>query len=339
MRLNRRTLLSGAIAGAPTLTTRRADAQSSPWTLLDDAGGPAARWDHVLLAAPDHQRLYLFGGRDGNGAALADLWAYDLTTKDWRQVEAPGPASRFGMAAAVTPDGRGFLLFGGQSQDLFYNDLWAFDFESEAWTLLDDGSSTAPSPRYGLGGDFDASGRFLISHGFTFEGRFDDTWALDPLSASWLDVSPAPESRPLRRCLHEVWATGDKSQLLLYAGCSSGYGPCPQGDLWSFDTASGRWTAISPQAVPAARSNPAVSSSSLGSLLVGGLTESGPTADVWRGEFVGNQFTWEELASASNIIPARSSHDMAARGSDVYVFGGLGHEGALSDLWRLSLDQ
>lgn len=339
MRLNRRSILTGTIGAMSALALGRVSAQASPWTLLDEASGPVARWDHVLLADAARQQLYVFGGRDGNGTALADLWKFDLATASWSLIDVPGPAPRFGMAAAVTPDGAGFFSFGGESNDLFFNDLWTFDFARGAWTLLDDGLGAAPSPRYGLGGDFDAAGRLVISHGFTFEGRFDDTWAYDAAAGGWIDISPPAETRPLRRCLHEVWAVEGRDRLLLYAGCSSGYGPCPQGDLWSFDVAADRWTQLSQDIAPAPRSNPAVSAADEEILLVGGLTEAGPTADVWVGELSDEGFVWNEIAGASHVIPPRSSHDMAAIDSDWFVFGGLGAGGALADLWRYAPDR
>ena len=334
MRLNRRALLTGAVGVTTVSLVRPASAQQTGWTLLDEASGPAARWDHALLADRARNRLYLFGGRDGNGAALADCWVFDIAAGGWSPIDAPGPSARFGVAAAAQPDDSGFLVFGGQSQDDFFSDLWAFDFATGAWTMLDDGAGIAPSPRYGLGGDFDAGGRFVISHGFTFEGRFDDTWAFDSAAGSWTDISPPSEMRPLRRCLHEIWAVEERERLLLYAGCSSGYGPCPQGDLWSFDTAANTWTQFAPEAAPAARSNPAVSGGGDVILLVGGLTEAGPTSDVWIGEASGENFAWREVAEASNVIPIRSSHDMVTIGADYFVFGGLGLNGVLADLWR-----
>jgi hypothetical protein len=338
MRLNRRTLLKGAVGVSATSLVRPAAAQPAPWTLIDEAGGPAARWDHALLADSKRNQLYLFGGRDGNGAAFGDLWSFDIESNGWSPVETAGPSPRFGVAAATTPDGSGFLLFGGETVDIFFNDTWAFDFESRTWTLLNDGASVAPSPRYGLGGDFDSSGRFVISHGFTFEGRFDDTWAFDSVENAWIDVTPL-ESRPLPRCLHEVNSIDGGDRLLLYAGCSSGYGPCPQGDLWVFDVASSTWTQLAPELVPAPRSNPAVSTYGTEVLLVGGLTELGPTADVWRGAVDGQGFVWSEVADASNVIPARSSHDLARIESSYFVFGGLGVNGVLADLWRYAPEQ
>ena len=330
MHLNRRTLLGLALSAPVLRPLTSASAQDTGWTLLDDSSGPIARWDHVLLADPASNRLFLFGGRDGNGTALADFWVYDLESAQW--TELPGaPAARFGSAASTLLDGSGFLLFGGQA-DVFFNDLWAFDFGTQAWTLLDDGATTAPSPRYGLAGAFDADGRYIVSHGFTFDGRFDDTWAWGD-AGGWVDISPAPESRRLRRCLHELQAI-DGDHLILYAGCSSGYGPCPQGDLWLFTPATDTWIELSPAVVPAPRTNPALSVSGDSVLLVGGSTPDGPAADVWTGAFDGADFTWAPVDEASGVIPGRSSHDMAIIDGTFYLFGGLGIDGALADLWQ-----
>src|SRR5688500_3940209 len=121
MRLNRRTLLTGAASVTAASLVRTAAAQQTAWTLLDDAGGPAARWDHALLADSKQNQLYLFGGREGNGAAFGDLWSFDIESNGWCPVETAGPSPRFGVAAAVTPDGSGFLLFGGETVDVFFN--------------------------------------------------------------------------------------------------------------------------------------------------------------------------------------------------------------------------
>jgi hypothetical protein len=334
MPLTRRSLLSLTAGIAAIPLVRGASAQEQPWSLLDDASGPAGRWDHALLADSSGSRLFVFGGRDRNGAALNDLWSFDLTSTSWNAIDHSGPAPRFGVAAATLPDASGFLLFGGQSESVFYNDLWHYDFDSSAWKLLDDGAAAAPSARYGLGGDFDASGRFIVSHGFTFDGRFDDTWAFDPSQNVWLDISPVAETRPLRRCLHEVLSIDDGARLLLYAGCSSGYGPCPQGDLWLFETATGMWTQLAPDVTPAARSNPALTRDENGVLLIGGLTEFGAAADVWHGSLEGDTMDWSEATAASNVIAPRSSHDLVTIGSEHYLFGGLGVNGVLADLWR-----
>src|SRR5258707_2423447 len=135
----------------------------------------------------------------------------------------------------------------------FFGDAWAFDIQTNRWAQLG-GNSSGPMPRYGLSAVYDAKrDRIVLSHGFTSEqGRFDDTWAFELASNSWRDISAAG-ARPLRRCLHHAVYVPQSDQMLLYGGCSSGFGPCPQGDLWSFDLAKNQWTEITSNPRPAPR--------------------------------------------------------------------------------------
>lgn len=342
--LTRRAFLAGAAgalaASAPVYRVAAAQENTPQWEpLVVDGSGPPPRWDHLLAADEAGEQLILFGGRDGAGASFNDTWRFDLATGAWTQLDTSGPAPRFGVAGGVDAVNRRLYLFGGEDGATFYNDAWRFDLDARSWRQLDDGSGIAPSPRYGLGGVVDPSGNLIISHGFTFEGRFDDTWAFDPRERAWADISPAPETRPLRRCLQEqVWDT-QSNRMLLYGGCSSGYGPCPQGDLWSFDPTADRWANITPAAGPAPRSNPAMVWDPLQeqAVLFGGLTEAGYAADLWAGRFDGDAFVWTEQ-TAGGLGPApRASHDAVQVGNAIYLFGGTSAEGTYNDLWRLSL--
>ncbi|MCC6791362.1 MAG: hypothetical protein IT336_06750 [Thermomicrobiales bacterium] len=341
--VNRRVVLAAALglaASAALPSIRAAKAAESAWRLLPGEG-PAARWDHTLTADNESKQLLLFGGRDANGAAFADTWIYDLTERSWKQVDSAGPQPRFGQAVATDQAGRRMLLFGGQSADTFYNDTWSFDVATESWTLLHDGGGPAPSPRYGLAAVLDDAGRFIVSHGFTFEGRFDDTWAFDPESSTWTELSPAPgAARPLKRCLHEMAWDASSNTMLLYGGCSSGFGPCPQGDLWRFDPATGSWTELTPASGPSARSNPALFFDDRAdrALLVGGLSEAGYVNDTWDGRAAGDGFAWSPLVATGDGPSPRASHDIVLTRGDLYLFGGSGTAGITADLWKLSLE-
>lgn len=342
LRLSRRSFAT-AIAVSAAMRVPASEvimAQDPPlpaWEQLA-AGQPAppARWDHVLAADEAGNRLILFGGRDTTGTALDDTWAFDLGSGAWTQLATAGPQPRFGVAAAVDSTARTLYVFGGQYGDIFYNDTWAFDLATDAWTQLHDGTNVAPSPRYGLGAVVDNAGRLLISHGFTFEGRFDDTWACDPASRSWTDITPTDGVRPLNRCLHEqVWSP-ESDAMILYGGCSSGFGPCPQGDTWVYDAASGTWREVTPATGPDARSNPGlVLTAGEEMILFGGLTAAGYANDAWSGSFQDGVLAWRSLDTATPSPGPRASHDMAVLGSRVYLFGGLGDAGALDDLWVL----
>ena len=327
-------ILAGLITSLPEIVT--AQAESPAWSGIA-ASGPAARWDHTLAADPASGRLVLFGGRDGNGAPFGDTWVYTAADGAWTAVEGSAPSPRFGQGVTVDAAGRALYLFGGQADGAtFFNDTWRFDLDALTWSEIPTGD-VRPAPRYGTSAVLTGDGAILVSHGFTFEGRFDDTWSLDPATGTWTDVSPAAETRPLRRCLHEaVWdAAGQR--MLLYGGCSSGFGPCPQGDLWAFDPTARTWTELTPTAGPAARSNPALIRDDASGVvrLVDGLTEAGYAADLWTLELTGDAPVWSETAQASVAPEPRASHDAAILDGDVYLFGGYGNGGPLADFWRL----
>ncbi len=344
-RLTRRTFALGSTLVLATPLIKRSIAPQSAlaatpaWQqLAADKPGPATRFDHTLSADDEAKQLVVFGGRDANYAALNDTWVFDLDARTWTQIDGDGPAPRFGQAVAVDPATRRLYLFGGQNQDTFFNDTWQFDLNEHRWEQLDGGEGTAPSPRYGLSAVLDPGGHLFVSHGFTFEGRFDDTWSFDVAENTWTDASPTAGERPLKRCLHEMVWMPTAEQILLYGGCSSGFGPCPQGDLWSYLPTTQTWTNITPADGPAARSNPALvwDSRTDRAYLFGGLTDAGHSADLWTGTLDTENFTWSPLETSATPA-ARASHDTAISAGYLYLFGGTSNTGTFNDLWRLKL--
>jgi hypothetical protein len=343
--ISRRTFVAG-VAGMGLWagsSRRRASATEPPakWQLLDSGVAPPARWDHTLAADRGTKQLILYGGRDASGASFDDTWLYDLVDHEWRQLDIEGPAPRFGQAVAVNQSSGKMILFGGQSSDTFFNDTWTFDFATETWTQTEIQGEAMPSPRYGLPAALDAENKFVISHGFTFEGRFDDTWSLDLESNRWSEISPVDEAaRPLKRCLHEMIWNQKAGRLVLFGGCSSGFGPCPQGDLWAFDEAGNAWTELQQSNGPSPRSNPAMiyDERSDRMLLFGGLTTDGYAGDCWSGMLDGDDLTWSPLSIEGESPSPRASHDMVLARGDVYLFGGKSDTGVNAELWKLSLD-
>lgn len=309
------------------------------WRAISAQGAsPVPRYDASLTYDPDRRQLIVFGGRDQAGKALDDTWLFDLGRSEWREAKAKGPDARFGHAAAYDPSGKRVVIFGGQAAG-FFNDVWAFDPASDAWTRLA-AQGDAPQPRYGLPGVVDKRSRLIISHGFTDKGRFDDTWALDLASGVWTNITPREGPIPLKRCLHEMVYDPAADRVLLFGGCSSGFGPCPQGDLWSLDLAASQWTQLQPAGdAPAARSNPALvfDPASGQAFLFGGLgRQNAPLNDLWGLDVASGQ--WAALSPEGPAPGARRSHDADADGlGHLYVFGGIGSDGASAELWELTL--
>ena len=161
---------------------------------------------------------YLFGGRAG-ATVYGDLWAYDLAADTWSQLAASGPAPRFGHNAAWV-EGMGLVIFAGQGESGFFNDLWAFDPAT-----MPGGSCPLRVPSrfraMAAARRWDPTARLWISHGFTSEGA---RFSIHARTTS--RPRPGPTRRrsvtsPIRRCLHGCWWTND-GMLTLYAGQTDG---------------------------------------------------------------------------------------------------------------------
>ena len=333
---------SGGIVLAPTRTVTAASpsvtsaTSSQPgWTRVDAANPPPARYDHTLTLDPLNNKLVLFGGRDGS-QTLGDTWIYDLTSRAWHAVKSsPAPEARFGHAAAYDAKSRRVLIFAGQASG-FFNDVWAFDTAAEKWQKLTT-KGTAPAARYGTSAVVDTNtNQLIITHGFA-AGRFDDTFALDLAANTWAPIVTG-DVKPLKRCLHESVYDARSDRMMLFGGCSSGFGPCPQGDLWSLDVNGKTWREVKPGGIkPSARSNPALVGDGAGRvILFGGKTSDGPSADVWKLDIQKGE--WTDLTPSAIGPAARSSHDAVwnPAAKQMIVFGGLSSAGALNDVWVLA---
>jgi hypothetical protein len=124
--------------------------------------------------------------------------------------------------------------------------------------------------------------------------------------------------------------------MILFGGCSSGFGPCPQGDVWAFDLKTTTWTELTPGgAAPTARSNASLvyEAATLSLFLFGGKTESGPSAETWSYELDGK--VWTQLEHTDDPS-ARSSQATSYDGQTgrTLIFGGLTTNGSSADLWE-----
>ena len=315
-----RALLVALVVFAP-----RAHAQPGTlsWSRANPSGSvPSPRIDAPIAYDSVGRQLFMFGGLDASGDRN-DLWAYSADSNQWAQINPSGqaPNPRHGHTATFDPLRRRIIVIAGQS-GRFFGDAWAYDIQGNAWIQLSENSS-GPSPRYGHSAIYDPKrDRIVISHGFTSEqGRFDDTWALDLTNNSWRDISPA--ARPLRRCLHHAVYVPQNDQMLLYGGCSSGYGPCPQGDLWSFDLAKNQWTEISTAVRPAPRQRYGmVFDENRRKLVLFGGLGGPPLNDTW--EYDPASAAWTQITPGGDV-PApryRLEATFATNLGTAFFFGG-----------------
>jgi len=314
------------------------NAQPLSYTLLPQSDiRPAPRQDGTIAYDPQRREVFLFGGL--GGGPRNDLWVYSIDRQAWSPLRPEGeaPPARFGHTLVLDTNRRWLLLFGGQAGG-FFSDVWAYSIDQNLWRRLatDD---TGPNRRYGHSAIYDPLGqRMIISHGFTNAGRFDDTWAFDPRTNGWQNLSPSGP-RPLRRCLHHAVYNPESHEMLLFGGCASGFGPCPLGDLWSFDLRTNRWTERTAAQAPAAREHYGVGFDHERARLVlfGGQGSGGTLNDTW--EWSSLERTWRR-AEVQGVPPApRLRHQgvFAPGLGGTLFFGGSTPSGDSDELWMLEM--
>jgi len=270
------------------------------------------------VAASDGE-LWLHGGHVDDDP-LGDLWRFD--GEQWKEVTTgAGPAPR-SEHVAVWDEERDRLVIAlgqGVTTSEVFDDVWAFDPATSAWSQLTGGG---PAARYGSCAVVDDDGRMIISHGFSSTQRFGDTWAFDLATASWSDITPVDGPRPSDRCLHACGFDPATDEVVLFGGRNDDEPYL--GDTWRLG--AGGWREL-----PGDGPSPRVRSrGALGPefLVIGGDGPDGLTGDAW----IQRDENW--LPAPSGAATLRIAPAVATADGVVWVFGGLSDTDPLADLWR-----
>jgi len=242
------------------------DLATDTWEPIASAG-PVARTNHTAVVA--NNQLLIYGGNAStDGLAfipLDDLWSLDLDTGVWTELQTLGaPSPRLFHAATISADQGTMFIYGGGDESAFtgpfFPELLALDLRTGQWSLLHDGSGTAPVGS--IWGELllDPTANRLLSWGAHEDnqlGNNNKIWEFDLGSNSWtmleegdvLDnvsatfcnfpadfVIPA-EGTPERRSAG-VGVLTDDNELLIFGGKTDcGF----VDDVWSWPLAGGPW--------------------------------------------------------------------------------------------------
>jgi hypothetical protein len=133
------------------------------------------------------------GSIDPDNTDTDQLLAWDLGTDVWRTVSPAGqaPSARFKEAAAWT--GEQIIAYGGQFDDTgetqTFEELWAFEPETETWSLLEHSGGPGALTRVALAWDAEREVLWL-SGGIDSEGeRHAWLWTVVPSTGVWTMIS------------------------------------------------------------------------------------------------------------------------------------------------------
>jgi N-acetylneuraminic acid mutarotase len=223
-------------------------------------------------------------------------------------------------------------LFGGYSSvdgEEYFNDLWAYDPVTNGWIPVQLSSEPAPG-RYAHGSvalpeTQEWGERLVVAFGGGSEGDRDDSWIYDAESGVWDSLSSNGAERPVSRT--DLGMMTYEEQFYLYGGrgcCGSGV----YGDLWLYDLSDGIWEerqAYEPRYghSVALYDDKVYVYGGMGTLLHDDMAMYDPTEDSWM-----------TLEQPGEVPPPRTLHAAASNGSTMWIIGGVGEDGKLSDTWE-----
>jgi N-acetylneuraminic acid mutarotase len=218
------------------------DSATSTWTELFQGGDlPAARATQAVVYEPTGNRLIVFGGRD-SATYFGDTWAYNLDDNTWTELRPVGtvPAARAGHSLVYDPVSKRVILFGGWNGVNQYNDTWAYDPVTNAWTNLRPGGRV-PAARDSQAMAYDpTSKRMILFGGWNTTMEYNDTWSYDPAANEWDELDPSGELPPAR-ALEQMAYDASVEKMVLFGGGTS---TAVFGDTWDYDAGGNTWTQV-----------------------------------------------------------------------------------------------
>jgi hypothetical protein len=172
-----------------TLDLHRGSPGYGTWSVLPASDPrPRPRREHRGVYDPVRHRLIIFGGRQHSSASfLNDVWALDLTSQSWREIETRGERPDPIRQMAFTYDSQANVatVFGGEvrvaldarDEDRFtVNQIWTLDLESGLWS----DRTPYPRPMYDHVGLFVPDYRGTLVYGGSGDrpGKEHSTWLL-----------------------------------------------------------------------------------------------------------------------------------------------------------------
>lgn len=340
--------------------------------ILDTSVPFFSRRSMACIAVQD--TLYFFGGVGANGSQSIldvsnDLWSFDTANMLWnecvQQGERPSPRRCVGYTAI----GHNLFVWGGSGVFLdsskneqynFLNDEWIFDPVKSEWSQLDkgttslelEGSDERPEPRY-TPNLASSNGEILLFGGYTEDKlgkrKMNDLWFKSEIG--WRKEN---HQYPAGYNSDSVWpgvrygamSVLYKEKLYIFGGFSDGG---DHNDLWLFDLNTKNWECLSNTnsngIAPQPRYCGAFCEYNGNLFLFGGRSRQNAKlnySDLWIFDISDRKWNlvYDNLQDYAydgsfNRPSYHAKMSFAQVKNYLYIWGGEGRFGHVSDFWRL----
>ncbi len=337
----------------PLSPTPQAPVSFTANSIIGTGAPDVSRSAHSMVWDMQDNQLLVFGGVDGQGNLLNDLWSYAPDTNTWTDLvpanpaatncaTASSPAPRMNAAMVWDSVSNQVLLYGGQGANTNYlSDLWSYSPAKGTWTALAC-TGNGPGARAGAGVVWNGTQMFVLG-GINSTGLLNDFWTYTP-GTGWQTVST---STPLgaRAFVTMSWDS-DQQQLYVFGGLqSSGQ---QKGDFYVYQPGNG-WNAIVSGStnlpLPREQAMSVWDSTDGLFLLMGGWEKNNATTHSALWAYSPSQNAWWEIvslqsSSVTSIIPSRSASMMVwdSTHGRAYIYAGAGSDATitLKDLWEIA---
>lgn len=266
-------------------------------------------------------KIYVAGGSNSSGQALANLEAYDPAMDSW-EIKPAMSAPRWGLASGIL-DGKYYVIVGGSPTPSGTTKTEEFDPETEQWTQKSD----MPNPGWGVAAGV-INNKLYVVGGYNWSNK-GMAWnrQYDPTTNQWTMKA----SMPTRRS----WLGAEVIDNKLYV-----VGGWNQNDtidlptLEVYDPASDSWTAKAN--MPVGLRNIATATLDGKLYVFGGLTGEGSSTKFYSSIYVYDPSTdaWSRPGDLPQAIAGGAAE---AVNGNIYLFGGSNSAGGLNTtyFWQL----
>ena len=257
-----------------------------------------------------------------------------MLTGTWEIIK-PGPDAPIGRCGHKVAElyGDSFLVFGGKYQEIYFNDIFLYNFVSNTWTDLT--GSREISPR--IGSCLMLNYPLLYIHGGSNDkGLLSDLWSFNLISSEY-NLIPSKSSSP-GLFNHNCLLFSD--YILVFSGSVENGSPNPF--IYNYSISLELWQKSS-KYPDTALSNSKLQIVGSKYYLIGGNKYFQPQADIFVLFDLENSFNIEYLASLPQSV---TFHDSVHIGRSIYIYGGamMAGNSIIADkgspvLYNLSFDE
>jgi N-acetylneuraminic acid mutarotase len=217
----------------------------------------------------ESDRIIMFGGTDEHyypeaGPGPGETWSYDYNTNNWTEMTpSNSPPARAEHSMCYDSINDRIIMYGGfdllkyENNQTFFDDTWAYDYNTNTWTEMSPSTSPPPQSTNWLAFDSE-SGKVVFFGGRLFASdeaspppgmTHHETWVYDYSKNTWSNMTTL--THPPRRCIGMLTYNSRIDRICLYGGAIDR--KTAYNDTWYYNYNENSWIQINTTTNPGER--------------------------------------------------------------------------------------